>query len=99
MSLVSKLTSPDQNVVETTRNTRGHKPHKGDMEGAASGAGTATAGLSVPAAVPTDKGQPFPTHGAARTAAETELAAAGRAIRNGSSFTRLLLVCISGYAG
>ena len=54
------------------------------MEGAASGERTAAAGLSVPAAVPIDKGQLFPTRGAARNAAETELAAAGRAIKNGS---------------
>ena len=59
------------------------------MERAASGAGTASAGLSVPAAVPIDKGQLFPTRGAARIAAETELAAAGRAIKNGSSSERV----------
>ena len=69
------------------------------MDGAASGARTAGAGLSVPAAVPIDKGQLFPTRGAARTVAETELAAAGRAIKNGLSFTRLFHVCISGCAG
>ena len=89
VSLASKLTSPNQNVVETTRKIRGHTSHKGDMEGAASGARTAAAGLSVPAAVPIDKGQLFPTRGAARTAAETELAAAGRAIKNGSSSERV----------
>ena len=59
------------------------------MEGAASGARTAAAGLSVPAAVPIDKGQLFPTRGAARIAAEIELAAAGRAIKNGSSSGRV----------
>ena len=59
------------------------------MEGAASGAKAAAAVLSVPAAVPIDKGQLFPTRGAARTAAETELAATGRAIKNGSSSGRV----------
>ena len=54
------------------------------MEGAASGVRTAAAGLSVPDAVPIGKRQLFPTRGAARTAPETELAAAGRAIKNGS---------------
>ena len=59
------------------------------MGGAASGARTAAAGLSVPAALPIDKGQLFLTRGAARTASETELATAGRAIKNGSSSGRV----------
>ena len=54
-------------VVETTRKTRGYTPHKGGMEGAASGARAAAAGLSVPAAMPIDKGQLVSTCGAART--------------------------------
>ena len=52
------------------------------MEGAASGA-RAAAGLSVSTSVPIDKGHVFPSREAARTAAETELTAAGRAIKNG----------------
>ena len=50
-------------VKETTRKTRGHTPHKGGMEGAASGARAAAAGLSVPAAMPIDKGQLSPLAG------------------------------------
>ena len=60
-------------------------PHKEGIGGEASGAKGAAAGLFVPAPVPIDKGQLFPTRGAARTAAETEFAAADRAIKNESS--------------
>ena len=52
------------------------------MEGAASGA-RAAAGLSVSTYVPIDKGHVFPSCEATRTAAETELTAAGRAIKTG----------------
>ena len=45
--------------------------------------------MSLPAALPIDKDQLFPTRGAAGTAEETELAAAGRAIKNGSSSARV----------
>ena len=57
------------------------------MEGAASRA-RAAAGLLVSTSVPIDKGHVFPSREAARTAAETELTAAGRAIKNGSSAGR-----------
>ena len=43
----------------------------------------------MPAALPIDKGQLFPTRGAARSAAETELATACRTIKNGSSSGRV----------
>ena len=62
------------------------------MEAAASGA-RAAAGLSVSTSVVIDKGHVFPSREAARTAAETELTAAGRAIKNGSSRATFHVVC------
>ena len=55
------------------------------MEGSASGASAAAVGLSLATRVKMHIGQLFPSRQAARNAAETELAAAGRAIKNGKS--------------
>ena len=89
-SVVGKqIDQPKSECCRDHKKTRGRTPHRGVMEGAASGARTAAAGLSVSATLPIGKGQLFPTRGAARISAETELAAAGRAIKNGSSSRRV----------